>query len=144
MIHPNDFQYVRIGLASPEQIRSWSERRLPNGELIGRVSKPYTIHYQTHKPEKDGLFCERIFGPTRSGFCACGKYQGVINIDTPKFCEQCGVELTQSKVRRQRMGYIRLECAVTHVWYLKNRPSLIASLLNQPLQDIESLVYYDV
>ena len=144
MIQDKNLQFVRIGLASPELIRSWAERQLPNGELIGQITKPYTIHYQTQKPEKDGLFCERIFGPVKSGICFCGKYQGVtINDDHLQFCEQCGVELTHSRVRRYRMGYIHLESPVTHVWYLKNRPSLIASLLNQPLQDIENLVYYD-
>jgi DNA-directed RNA polymerase subunit beta' len=146
MVHSDTYQYLRIGLASPEQIRSWAERVLPNGEVVGRVSKPHTIHYKTHKPERDGLFCERIFGPTKSGVCACGKYQGSQSNDTdhPGFCEQCGVELTESRVRRHRMGYIQLASPVTHVWYLKNRPSYIAHLLEMPLKDVESLVYCDV
>nr|YP_010386069.1 RNA polymerase beta' subunit [Cosmarium blyttii]UPO65139.1 RNA polymerase beta' subunit [Cosmarium blyttii] len=134
-------QNLRIGLASPEQIRSWAERILPNGEIVGRVLKPHTIHYQTHKPEKDGLFCERIFGPIKSGFCNCGKYKGPRDSDSPPFCEQCGVELTESRVRRHRMGYIQLASPVTHVWYLKNRPSVISHLLEMPLKDVESLVY---
>jgi DNA-directed RNA polymerase beta' subunit len=142
MIYSNNFQYLRIGLASPEQIRNWAERILPNGEVVGRVIKPHTIHYQTHKPEKDGLFCERIFGPIKSGFCTCGKYKGILNnSDSPNFCEQCGVELTESRVRRHRMGYIQLASPVTHVWYLKNRPSVISHLLEMPLKDVESLVY---
>lgn len=145
MIPNNDFQFIRVGLASPELIRNWAERQLPNGEIVGQITKPYTIHYQTQKPEKDGLFCERIFGPVKSGVCFCGKYQGIVlKSNISQFCEQCGVELTESRVRRYRMGYIHLECPVTHVWYLKNRPSLISRLLNQPLQDIENLVYYDV
>lgn len=144
MVHSDTYQYLRIGLASPEQIRSWAERILPNGDIVGRVSKPHTIHYKTHKPERDGLFCERIFGPTKSGVCACGKYQGMSNdTDHPGFCEQCGVELTESRVRRHRMGYIQLASPVTHVWYLKNRPSYIAHLLEMPLKDVESLVYCD-
>nr|YP_009258550.1 beta' subunit of RNA polymerase [Cosmarium botrytis]ANI25620.1 beta' subunit of RNA polymerase [Cosmarium botrytis] len=134
-------QNLRIGLASPEQIRSWAERILPNGEIVGRVLKPHTIHYQTHKPERDGLFCERIFGPIKSGFCSCGKYKGPRDSDSPPFCEQCGVELTESRVRRHRMGYIQLASPVTHVWYLKNRPSVISHLLEMPLKDVESLVY---
>jgi DNA-directed RNA polymerase subunit beta' len=134
-------QNLRIGLASPEQIRNWAERILPNGEIVGRVLKPHTIHYQTHKPERDGLFCERIFGPIKSGFCSCGKYKGARDNDSPPFCEQCGVELTDSRVRRHRMGYIQLASPVTHVWYLKNRPSVISHLLEMPLKDVESLVY---
>jgi DNA-directed RNA polymerase beta' subunit len=114
MIHREKYQHLRIRLASSEQIRSWAERILPNGELVGQVTKPYTLHYKTHKPEKDGLFCERIFGPIKSGLCACGKYQTIEKY--PKFCEQCGVEFIESRVRRYRMGYIKLACSVTHVW----------------------------
>jgi len=134
-------QHISIELASPEQIRNWAERILPNGEIVGRVKKPHTIHYQTHKPERDGLFCERIFGPIKSGFCSCGKYKGPKESDFPLYCEQCGVELTEARVRRYRMGYIQLASPVTHVWYLKNRPSVISHLLEMPLKDVESLVY---
>nr|UPO65490.1 RNA polymerase beta' subunit [Teilingia granulata] len=142
MSYSKNYQNLRIRLASPEQIRNWAERVLPNGEIVGRVIKPHTIHYQTHKPEKDGLFCERIFGPIKSGFCSCGKYKGILNnTESPAFCEQCGVELTESRVRRHRMGYIQLASPVTHVWYLKNRPSVISHLLEMPLKDVESLVY---
>nr|YP_009867573.1 RNA polymerase beta' subunit [Drepanocladus aduncus]QKG04770.1 RNA polymerase beta' subunit [Drepanocladus aduncus] len=142
MIHQEKYQHLRIRLASSEQIRSWAERILPNGELVGQVTKPYTLHYKTHKPEKDGLFCERIFGPIKSGLCACGKYQTIEKY--PKFCEQCGVEFIESRVRRYRMGYIKLGCSVTHVWYLKRLPSYIANLLAKPLKELESLVYCDL
>ncbi|CAK9190000.1 unnamed protein product (chloroplast) [Sphagnum tenellum] len=144
MIHQERHQHLRIELASPEQIRSWAERTLPNGEIVGRVTKPYTLHYKTHKPEKDGLFCERIFGPIKSGICACGKYQGIENQkEYSRFCEQCGVEFIDSRVRRYQMGYIQLACPVTHVWYLKRLPSYIANLLAKPLKELESLVYCD-
>nr|YP_009041046.1 RpoC1 [Tetraphis pellucida]AIB08531.1 RpoC1 [Tetraphis pellucida] len=142
MIHQEKHQHLRIRLASPEQIRSWAERILPNGEIVGQVTKPYTLHYKTHKPEKDGLFCERIFGPIKSGVCACGKYQSIEEYS--KFCEQCGVEFIESRVRRYRMGYIKLACPVTHVWYLKRLPSYIANLLAKPLKELESLVYCDL
>nr|AND48105.1 beta' subunit of RNA polymerase [Sphagnum compactum] len=145
MIHQERHQHLRIELASPEQIRSWAERTLPNGEIVGRVTKPYTLHYKTHKPEKDGLFCERIFGPIKSGICACGKYQGIENQkEYSRFCEQCGVEFIDSRVRRYQMGYIQLACPVTHVWYLKRLPSYIANLLAKPLKELESLVYCDL
>lgn len=144
MIYSPNFQYSHICLASPEQIRSWAERQLPNGEIVGHVTQPHTVDYQTHKPEKDGLFCERIFGPIKSNVCACGKYQGATdNEDRPKFCEECGVELTESQIRRYRMGYIELECSLTHPWYFKQRPNYIARLLNQPSKYINSLIYYD-
>ncbi|NP_904222.1 RNA polymerase beta' subunit (chloroplast) [Physcomitrella patens] len=142
MIHREKYHHLRIRLASPEQIRSWAERVLPNGEIVGQVTKPYTLHYKTHKPEKDGLFCERIFGPIKSGICACGKYQIIEKYS--KFCEQCGVEFVESRVRRYRMGYIKLACPVTHVWYLKRLPSYIANLLAKPLKELESLVYCDL
>nr|YP_010613854.1 RNA polymerase beta' subunit [Andreaea regularis]WAS08599.1 RNA polymerase beta' subunit [Andreaea regularis] len=145
MIYREKHQHLQIRLASPEQIRSWAERTLPNGEIVGQITKPYTLHYKTHKPEKDGLFCERIFGPIKSGVCACGKYQGIENQkEYSKFCEQCGVEFIESRVRRYRMGYIELACPVTHVWYLKRLPSYIANLLAKPLKELESLVYCDV
>nr|YP_010881241.1 RNA polymerase beta' subunit [Fossombronia foveolata]WIA67194.1 RNA polymerase beta' subunit [Fossombronia foveolata] len=145
MIYRKKYQHLRIGLASPEQIRDWAERVLPNGEIVGRVTKPYTLHYKTHKPERDGLFCERIFGPVKSGVCACGKFRGIANKkDNIEFCEQCGVDFTESRIRRYRMGYIELACPVTHVWYLKRLPSCIANLLAEPLKELESLVYCDL
>nr|YP_005352938.1 RNA polymerase beta [Mankyua chejuensis]ADZ47970.1 RNA polymerase beta [Mankyua chejuensis]AJJ48600.1 RNA polymerase beta' subunit [Mankyua chejuensis] len=145
MIHQKNYQQLRIQLASPEQIRAWAERTLPDGEIVGEVTQPHTIHYKTHKPERDGLFCERIFGPIKSGVCACGNYQAIENEkESPKFCEQCGVEFTESRSRRYRMGYIKLACPVTHVWYLKRLPSCIANLLAKPLKELESLVYCDL
>ncbi|KAL1371520.1 hypothetical protein AAHE18_01G138600 [Arachis hypogaea] len=106
---------------------------------IGSVTKPYTFHYKTNKPEKDGLFCERIFGPVKSGICACGNYRviGEKKKDNQKFCEQCGVEFVDSRIRRYQMGYIKLACPVTHVWYLKRLPSYIANLLDKPLKELE-------
>ena len=111
-----EFDALRIGLASPEMIRSWS---------FGEVKKPETINYRTFKPERDGLFCARIFGPTKDYECLCGKYKrlkhrGVI-------CEKCGVEVTLTKVRRERMGHIELACPTAHIWFLKSLPSLLAS-----------------
>nr|WIA67535.1 RNA polymerase beta' subunit [Apopellia endiviifolia]WIA67623.1 RNA polymerase beta' subunit [Apopellia endiviifolia]WIA67799.1 RNA polymerase beta' subunit [Apopellia endiviifolia] len=145
MTYQKKYQHLRIGLASPEQIREWAERILPNGEIVGRVTKPYTLHYKTHKPEKDGLFCEKIFGPVKSGVCACGKYQGIINKrENIQFCEHCGVDFIESRIRRYRMGYIQLACPVTHAWYLKRLPSCIANLLAKPLKELESLVYCDL
>jgi DNA-directed RNA polymerase subunit beta' len=145
MIHYKKYEYIQVEIASPEQIKSWAERTLPNGEKIGQVTKPYTLHYSSHKPEIDGLFCERIFGPVKSGVCACGRYQGIIKNNTEsKFCKLCGVEFTDSKVRRYRMGYIQLACHVTHLWYLKKIPSHIGNLLRIPLKTLEGLVYCDV
>nr|WVH37673.1 RNA polymerase beta' subunit [Ottelia alismoides] len=145
MIDRYKHQQLRIGPVSPEQISSWANKILPNGEVVGEVTKPYTFHYKTNKPEKDGLFCERIFGPIKSGICACGNYRviGAEKEDT-KFCEQCGVEFVDSRIRRYQMGYIKLACPVTHVWYLKRLPSYIANLLDKPLKELEGLVYCDV
>nr|YP_010629100.1 RNA polymerase beta' subunit [Begonia henryi]WBN96057.1 RNA polymerase beta' subunit [Begonia henryi] len=144
MIDRYKHQQLRIGLVSPQQISAWSKKILPNGEIVGEVTKPYTFHYKTNKPEKDGLFCERIFGPIKSGICACGNYRvsGDKKEDS-KFCEQCGVEFIDSRVRRYQMGYIKLACPVTHVWYLKRLPSYIANLLDKPLKELEGLVYCD-
>nr|YP_010716114.1 RNA polymerase beta' subunit [Crepidomanes latealatum]WDE75849.1 RNA polymerase beta' subunit [Crepidomanes latealatum] len=147
MIHQNNYQQLRIELASPEQIRSWAERQLPNGEIVGQVTQPYTLHYKTHKPEKDGLFCERISGPVESGVCACGNYRSFDNNnkgESSNFCKHCGVEFTDSRVRRHRMGYIRLACPVAHVWFLKRLPSYIGNLLARPVKELESLVYCDL
>src|ERR671916_258833 len=118
MIDINNFDAISIGLASSKQIRSWSS---------GEVTKPETINYRTLKPEKDGLFCERIFGPTKDWECYCGKYKrvrykGIV-------CERCGVEVTRSKVRRERMGHIDLAAPVSHIWFFKGVPSRIGYLL---------------
>nr|BDI24282.1 hypothetical protein [Abrus pulchellus subsp. mollis] len=144
MIDQYKHQQLRIGSVSPQQISAWAKKILPNGEIVGEVKKPYTFHYKTNKPEKDGLFCERIFGPIKSGICACGNYRVIRDKkDHPKFCEQCGVEFIDSRIRRYQMGYIKLACLVTHVWYLKRLPSYIANLLDKPLKELEGLVYCD-
>ena len=135
------FDYVKIGLASPERIRQWGERTLPNGTVVGEVTKPETINYRTLKPEMDGLFCERIFGPAKDWECHCGKYKRVRHRGI--VCERCGVEVTESRVRRHRMGYIKLAAPVAHVWYLKGIPSYIAILLDMPLRDVEQIVYFN-
>ena len=131
MLDVNFFDELRIGLATADQIRAWS-----NGE----VKKPETINYRTLKPEKDGLFCERIFGPTRDWECHCGKYKrvrfkGII-------CERCGVEITRSKVRRDRMGHIELAAPVTHIWYFKGVPSRLGYLLDLAPKDLERIIYF--
>ena len=138
---PTQFDYVKIGLASPERIRQWGERTLPNGQVVGEVTKPETINYRTLKPEMDGLFCERIFGPAKDWECHCGKYKRVRHRGI--VCERCGVEVTESRVRRHRMGYIRLAAPVAHVWYLKGIPSYISILLDMPLRDVEQIVYFN-
>jgi len=135
------FDYVKINLASPQRIKKWGERALPNGQIVGEITKPETINYRTLKPEMDGLFCERIFGPVKDWECHCGKYKrvrykGIV-------CERCGVEVVESKVRRHRMGYVQLAAPVTHVWYLKSLPSYIAILLDIPLKDVEQIVYFN-
>ncbi|AFY68766.1 DNA-directed RNA polymerase gamma chain [Thalassoporum mexicanum PCC 7367] len=135
------FDYVKIGIASPERIRQWGERILPNGSVVGEVTKPETINYRTLKPEMDGLFCERIFGPAKDWECHCGKYKRVRHRGI--VCERCGVEVTESRVRRHRMGFIKLAAPVTHVWYLKGIPSYMATLLDMPLRDVEQIVYFN-
>lgn len=122
-----EFNYIKIKLASPFRILQWANRKLPNGQFVGEVQKSETINYRTFKPEMDGLFCERIFGPVKSLECACGKYKRVRYEGL--ICERCGVELTESRVRRHRMGYINLIYPVTHVWYINSRPNFMALLL---------------
>nr|YP_010575801.1 RNA polymerase beta' subunit [Iris austrotschatkalica]UZN43033.1 RNA polymerase beta' subunit [Iris austrotschatkalica] len=144
MIDRYKHQQLQIGPVSPHQIKAWANKILPNGEIVGEVTKPYTFHYKTNKPEKDGLFCERISGPIKSGICACGNYRAIrAEKEDPKFCEECGVEFVDSRIRRYQMGYIKLACPVTHVWYLKRLPSYIANLLDKPLKELEGLVYCD-
>jgi DNA-directed RNA polymerase subunit beta' len=135
------FDYVKIGIASPERIRDWGERTLPNGIVVGEVTTPETINYRTLKPEMDGLFCEKIFGPSKDWECWCGKYKRVRHRGI--VCERCGVEVTESRVRRHRMGYIKLAAPVTHVWYLKGIPSYLSILLDMPLKDVEQVVYFN-
>ena len=127
----NDFDAIKIGLASPKQIRDWS---------MGEVTKPETINYRTLKPERDGLFCERIFGPTKDWECYCGKYKrvrykGII-------CERCGVEVTRQKVRRERMGHIDLAAPVSHIWFFKGVPSRIGYLLDIAPRELEKVLYF--
>ncbi|KAL8249500.1 hypothetical protein R6Q59_006368 [Mikania micrantha] len=144
MIDRYTHQQLRIGLVSPQQISTWSKKILPNGEIVGEVTKPYVFHYKTNKPEKDGLFCERIFGPIKSGICACGNYRVIGDEkEDPQFCEQCGVEFVDSRIQRYQMGYIKLAYPVMHVWYLKRLPSYIVNLLDKPLNELKDLVYYD-
>src|SRR5437588_759798 len=119
MLEVNDFNAVRISLASPDQIRSWS---------YGEVTKPETINYRTLKPEKDGLFCEKIFGPTKDFECYCGKYKRVRYKGIK--CDKCGVEVARSKVRRERMGHIELASPVSHIWFVKGTPSRLGLLLD--------------
>src|SRR5215470_2489065 len=127
-----EFDAIKIGIASPEKIRSWS---------YGEVKKPETINYRTFKPERDGLFCAKIFGPIKDYECLCGKYKrlkhrGVI-------CEKCGVEVTLAKVRRERMGHIELASPTAHIWFLKSLPSRIGLMLDMTLRDIERILYFE-
>jgi len=131
MIDINNFDAIEISLASSKQIRSWSS---------GEVIKPETINYRTLKPEKDGLFCERIFGPTKDWECYCGKYKrvrykGIV-------CERCGVEVTRSKVRRERMGHVDLAAPVSHIWFFKGVPSRIGYLLDMAPKELEKVLYF--
>ena len=131
MLDVNNFESMRIGLASPEQIRAWS---------YGEVKKPETINYRTLKPERDGLFCERIFGPTKDWECHCGKYKrirykGII-------CDKCGVEVTRAKVRRERMGHIELAAPVSHIWYFKGIPSRMGLILDISPRSLEKVLYF--
>ena len=134
------FDFIKINVASPKTIRKWGQRTLPDGQIIGEVLSPETINYRTFKPEIDGLFCERIFGPIKSWECYCGKYKLV---RSPGFvCERCGVELTESRVRRHRMGYIELSYPTVHIWYLYSQPSYISLLLEEKFQDLDKIVYF--
>jgi len=135
------FDYVRINLASPARIRTWGERILPNGQIVGEVTKPETINYRTLKPEMNGIFCERIFGPVNDWECHCGKYKRVRHNGI--VCERCGVEVIESRVRRHRMGFIELASPATHVWYVKARPSKIALLLDLSLKELEQVIYFN-
>ena len=127
----NDFNAIRISLASPDQIKTWS---------YGEITKPETINYRTLRPEKDGLFCERIFGPTKDWECYCGKYKkirykGVI-------CDRCGVEVARSKVRRERMGHIALAAPVAHIWFSKGTPSRLGLLLDISPRNLDRVLYF--
>jgi DNA-directed RNA polymerase subunit beta' len=126
-----DFDSISLSIASPEAVLEWSH---------GEVTKPETINYRTQKPERDGLFCEKIFGPTKNWECYCGKYKrirykGVV-------CEKCGVEVTRSIVRRERMGHISLAVPVTHIWFLRSTPSRLGLILDLPIKAIEQVIYF--
>ena len=126
------FDHIKISLASPDLMRSWS---------FGEVKKPETINYRTFKPERDGLFCAKIFGPVKDYECLCGKYKrlkhrGVV-------CEKCGVEVTLSKVRRERMGHIELAAPVAHIWFLRSLPSRIGLMMDMTLRQIEKVLYFE-
>src|SRR4051794_23438809 len=131
MADASTFSKIRIGIASPDEVRAWS---------YGEVKKPETINYRTFKPERDGLFCERIFGPVKDWECHCGRYKKV------KFkgivCDRCGVEVTRSKVRRERMGHIELAAPVCHIWYLKGVPSPLALILDISPRPLEKVLYF--
>ena len=130
-MYVTDLESIRIKIASPEEILSWSH---------GEVTKPETINYRTQRPEKDGLFSESIFGPERDYECYCGKYRrirykGIV-------CDRCGVEVTKSSVRRERMGHIKLACPVSHIWFLRGVPSRIGMVLDLPMQQLEKVIYF--
>ncbi len=127
----NDYGAVKIGLASPYDIRSWS---------FGEVKKPETINYRTYRPEKDGLFCERIFGPEKDWECACGKYRGMKY--KGMICDRCGVKVTHSRVRRKRMGHIELAAPVVHIWFFKAMPSRLGTLLDMRTTSLERIIYF--
>ena len=131
MFELNDFSSIKISVASPEKIRELSK---------GEVTKPETINYRTQKPEKDGLFCERIFGPMKDWECHCGKYKRIRYKGIT--CEKCGVEVTKSKVRRERMGHIELAAPVSHIWYFRGVPSRIGLILDMSPKALEQVIYF--
>jgi DNA-directed RNA polymerase subunit beta' len=135
------FDFIKINLASPENLRKLAERILPDGKIIGEVKKTDTVNYKTFKPEMNGLFCEQIFGPIKTGECSCGLYKYARKLGF--ICEICGVDITDSRVRRHRMGYIKLLSSVIHIWYLKGRPSYISLILKKKVKHLEKIIYFD-
>ena len=142
------FDYLRISIASPQRIKSWAERTLPSGEILGEVLRPETINFRTQQPEVYGLFCEKIFGPVKNWKCRCGKYNGFA---LDKICDECEVEITEARVRRYRMGFIELTCPVTHNWYLKGVPNYLSILLSSfdeekgqkcSAKELEKVIYF--
>ena len=131
MLDTNKFEGIKISIASPEQIREWSH---------GEVKKPETINYRTLKPERDGLFCEKIFGPTKDYECSCGKYKRLRYKNIT--CDRCGVEVTRAKVRRERMGHIELATPVSHIWFFKGVPSRMGLVLDMSPRDLEEVLYF--
>nr|NP_050840.1 RNA polymerase beta' chain [Nephroselmis olivacea]Q9TL05.1 RecName: Full=DNA-directed RNA polymerase subunit beta'; AltName: Full=PEP; AltName: Full=Plastid-encoded RNA polymerase subunit beta'; Short=RNA polymerase subunit beta' [Nephroselmis olivacea]AAD54811.1 beta' subunit of RNA polymerase [Nephroselmis olivacea] len=140
-----DLRFLKLRIASPTRIRSWGTHKLPNGKQVGRITKAETINYRTYKPEMDGLFCERAFGPVKDWECHCGRTKGQERnkdgIPIPRVCTHCGVELRDSKIRRHRMGYIELVYPVVHIWYLKSIPSYLGVLLDKPRRELEAITY---
>ena len=133
MFELSNLDSIQIGMASPEQILAWSH---------GEVTKPETINYRTLKPERDGLYCERIFGPTKDWECNCGKYKRIKFKDKDKICDKCGVQVTRAKVRRERMGHIQLAAPVSHIWYFKGIPSRMGMLLDISPRSLEKVLYF--
>ena len=131
MIDVNKFEALKIGIASPEKIREWS---------YGEVKKPETINYRTLRPERDGLFCEKIFGPTKDFECSCGKYKRLRYKNV--ICDRCGVEVTKSKVRRERMGHIELASPCSHIWFFKGVPSKMGLVLDMSPRELEEVLYF--
>lgn len=132
LVQPEQFDRIKISIASPEKILSWS---------YGEIKKPETINYRTFKPERDGLFCARVFGPIKDYECLCGKYKRMKYKGIT--CEKCNVEVTLARVRRERMGHIELAAPVAHIWFLKSLPSRIGLLLDMTLRDIERVLYFE-
>ena len=133
MFELSNLDSIQIGMASPEQILAWSH---------GEVTKPETINYRTLRPERDGLYCERIFGPQKDWECACGKYKRIKFKDKDKICDKCGVQVTRAKVRRERMGHIQLAAPVSHIWYFKGIPSRMGMLLDISPRSLEKVLYF--
>ena len=131
MIEVNNVRGIKIGIASPEKIRSWS---------YGEIKKPETINYRTLKPERDGLYCEKIFGPSKDYECSCGKYKRLRYKNV--VCDKCGVEVTRSKVRRERMGHIELASPCSHIWFFKGVPSKMGLVLDMSPRDLEEVLYF--
>ena len=142
MVRVDDtFEYVKINVASPEKIKKWSQRRIGNFIIACEVTRPETINYRTFKPEMDGLFCERIFGPVKNWECHCGKYKRIRNKNL--ICERCGVEITESRIRRHRMAHINLMYPVTHIWYLQGIPSYLTLLLDTTRYKLKRVIYFN-
>nr|UCS09767.1 RNA polymerase beta' subunit [Oedocladium carolinianum] len=142
----SEIQLITIDLASPEKIKEWAEKKLPNGKIFGQVTNPNTLHYKTLKPLKGGLFCERIFGPIKDFECACGihkqkPFNRIISFQNKQFCAKCDIEYTWSDIRRYQLGYIELVTPITHLWYLKGMPSYIRSVLGAKKKHIEAIAY---
>lgn len=133
MFELTNLESIQIGMASPEDVLEWS---------FGEVTKPETINYRTLKPERGGLFCEKIFGPVKDWECSCGKYKRIKYRDKEKICDKCGVQVTRAKVRRERMGHVQLAAPVSHIWYFKGIPSRMGMLLDISPRNLEKVLYF--